>query len=87
MRGKWSKIGKAQQEFYRARHKIWDLMDDPQGREFMMQAVDPDPLIDWDTGLTFGDPCPEHPEHKLSELPVPMGTPAKMHFKCSECKW
>lgn len=62
MRGRWSQVAKAQQKFLRARNEIWDLMSETDSREFMLQAVDPDPVIDWQTGLTLGSSCPRQTE-------------------------
>lgn len=71
----------AQQNFHRAVRKIWDTMPDKEGLEFMQTVSDPLPIFDWDTGLEPGDPCPRHPDQRLSCFPPK--SPIRLEcFKC-----
>ncbi len=54
------KIHDAQQNFFRAVHKIWDVMPLEEGRDFMVSVADPETVTDWETGALISDPCPKH---------------------------
>ena len=73
----------AQQVFYRLVWWLYELMPEEEARKFMMQVVDPDPIIDWETGLSMGDPCLRHPDQKLSSLPIPSNN--QYHLECPKC--
>ena len=76
-----NKVERAQQNFFRATHKIWDTMPDEEGLEFMQEVIDPLPPFDWETGAEIGDPCPRHPDRKLSSF-SPM---SPIRLECIEC--
>ena len=80
---KRNKMIKAQQDFFHAVHEIWKTMPEDEGREFMLRVADPNPIIDWETGLELRDPCPRHPENELSSFAPP--TNGQFHLQCIEC--
>ncbi len=75
----------AQQNFHRAVHRIWKIMPDDDGTKFMLAVADPDPIIDWETGLELRDPCPKHPNQILGSWPI--REDGQIHLKCRECNW
>ncbi len=79
----FSERERAQQVFHRMVRWLYELMGEEAGREFMLMVVDPDPLIDWETGLELGDPCPKHPAETLSSWPIVDS--GEVHLECSRC--
>ncbi len=75
------KIHDAQQNFFRAVHRIWDVMPGEEGREFMVGVADPGVVSDWETGALIGDPCPDHPDEELCMF-SPSGN---IHLECAKC--
>jgi hypothetical protein len=45
---------------------LYELMPEAEARDFMMQTVDPDPMIDRETGLELGDECELHLGNRLT---------------------
>jgi hypothetical protein len=72
----------AEQAFYRLVRWIYELRGEKRGREFMMEVVDPSPIIDWETGHEMGEDCPRHPGNILASAVACKG---HFYLECREC--
>jgi hypothetical protein len=73
----------AEQAFHRLVRWIYELEGEEDGREFMMGVVDPDPMIDRNTGHELGEDCPRHPGNRL--IAAGWGPLPGFYMSCDKC--
>ncbi len=80
---RYGDLAVAQQIFFRVVWWLYKLMPEKEARDFMYQVVDPEPIVDWETGAEIGDPCPRHPDRILSGFTPPSDN--RIYLECSKC--